>query len=321
MSWTIEEVVRSLTAEFAITGDENSVSLPMFDKSLGIGIGVDGAGALTLVLPGLENQTAFETKAMKFEPWCETTWVEQSEKLPRCAVLRCKLDRGDKQLEQLVVGVLLSLVDLQVRFNDAGHAIWALKELFGEGFKVSVQMSVIRGLIGELLVIYSADQPSRAVSAWHVDVDDRYDFSVNHSRIEVKTSISSVRQHRFTSRQLPPLHSIEVWVASVQLAEVAVGENIGSLFNLIAEKLPLEEARKLAEVVVETLGVPASAVVEPHFDLQSSLDSIRLFPANSVPTPVITPGTSGLEWTAYVDEADGIGLGQLNQLLNDGGTA
>jgi hypothetical protein len=304
-----------------ITGDENSVSLPIFDKSLGIGIGVDGAGALALVLPGLETQIAFETKAMKFEPWCETTWVEQSERLPRSAVLRCKIDLADKQLVQLVAGVLLSLVDLQVRFNDAGHAIWALKELFGEGFKVSVPMSVIRGLIGELLVIYGVDQPSRAVLAWHVDVDDRYDFSVHHSRIEVKTTISSVRQHRFTSRQLPALHGIEAWVASVQLAEVALGESIGSLFNLIADKLPLEDARKLAEVVVETLGVPASAVMEPHFDLQASLNSIRLFPAHAVPTPVITPGTSDLKWTAYVDEADGIGLGKLNQILNDGGTA
>lgn len=321
MNWTIEEVVNSLAADFAITGDENSVSLPIFDKSVGIGIGVDGAGALALVLPGLENQTAFETKALKFEPWCETTWVEQSEKLPRCAVLRCKFDLGDKQLVQLVAGVLLGLVDLQVRFNDAGHAIWALKELFGEGFKVSVPLSVIRGLIGELLVIYGADRASRAVSAWHVDADDRYDFSLNHSRIEVKTTISSVRQHRFTSRQLPPLHGIEAWVASVQLAEVAVGENIGSLFNLIADKLSLEEARKLAEVVVETLGVPASAVLEPHFDIVASLESIRMFPAEVVPTPVITPGTSDLKWTAYVDEAEGISLDKLNQILNDGGTA
>jgi hypothetical protein len=319
MIWTIEEVVSTLSGDLATPGDDKSVSLPIFDKKTGIGLGVDGAGALALVLPGIENQSAFETKAMKFDPWCETTWMEGGVELPRSAVLRCNLDRADKQVLRLVIGVLLSVVDLQVRFNNAGLAIWKLKELFGDGFKVSIQLSTIRGLIGELLLILGSRELVLAVSAWHIDADDRYDFSFNNTRVEVKTTSSSVRQHRFTSRQLPALHGIDAWVASVQLAEVAVGETIGGLFDRIANQLPMDSARKLSEVVIETLGVPASALSGPQFDLEASLRSILMVPGRLVPTPEAVPGTSDLKWSAYISDSDGLGLDKLNQLLTENG--
>jgi hypothetical protein len=301
--------------------DNASISLPIFDELTGIGVGVDGRGAVCLVLPGLENQSGFETQALAFDPWCETTWLEENKALPKSAVLRCIFDREDRQLLRLVSGVLLSLVDLQVRFNDAGNAIWALKELFGDGFKVSVQISVVRGLIGELLLIDAATAPKTAISCWHVDVDDRYDFSVNSSRIEVKTTTSAVRQHRFTSRQLPPIHGINVWVASVQLSEVAVGDTIGSLFDRIAGKVDRVSARKLLDVVVETLGLPPGAILEPQFDLASSVAGIRFFDGYKVPTPEASAGTSDIKWTAYLDEANGVGIEKLDQILNDGPAA
>lgn len=319
MSFTIDEILSALSGEIALHGDARSVSLPIFDEKTGIGVGLDGHGDVCLVLPGIESQSAFETTALTFDPWCETTWLEQNRSLPKCAVLRCKVDRNDNQLLRVVAGILHSLVDLQIRFNDAGEAILALKKLFGEGFRVSVQASVIRGLIGELLLIDSAKSPATAIAFWHLDVDDRYDFSVNSTRIEVKTTSSSVRQHRFTSRQLPPIHGVSVWVASVQLAEVAVGETLASLFDRIVSRVDAAAARKLLDVVLETLGLPPSALREPQFDFVSSAASIRLFDGYKVPTPESSPGTSDLKWTAYLDESNGVGLEMLDQILDDGG--
>jgi len=319
MIWTIDEVISALAVEFETPRDTRSISMPIYDSVTGIGIGIDGQGLVCLVLPGSENQVAFETKALKFDPWCDTTWLEKNKELPKCSVLRCRLDRSDTQLSRLVLGILLSLVDLQVRFKDAGHAILTLKELFGDGFKVTTPLSVVRGLIGELLIIEAAPDTKAAILAWHVDADDRYDFSINNTRVEVKTTVSSVRQHQFTSRQLPPLHGINVWIASVQLAEVSVGETLSGLFNRIVLRIDTKTARKLLDVVIETMGLPPGAVLEPQFDLLASIESISLYKASQIPTPVFTAGTSDIRWVAYLNQDSDFGIQNLNQILDIGG--
>lgn len=317
MIWVIDEIVASLSADLALPADFATVSLPFFDRETGTGIGVDNNGAVCLVLPGLEKQSAFETKALVFDPWCETKLLKEQTTLPKCAILRCKVDRTDKALLRVVVGILLSLVDLQVRFQDAGNAIWALKTLFSEGFESSVQINVVRGLIGELLLIDSSANPKSAISCWHIDFDDRYDYSINNARIEIKTTTSSVRQHRFTSRQLPPIHGVKLWVASVQLAEVAVGATVSSLFDRIVAKVDLVSAQKLLDVIVETIGLPPGAILEPQFDLDASAASIRLFVSDVIPTPAVSPGVSDLKWTAYLDELNGLAFSTFDQIVND----
>lgn len=305
MNWSIDEAVRALSAAPAADGHGGAVSLPLYDEVSGVGIGVDAHGAGTLVLPGQEAQVAFETTALKFDPWCDTTWVEGGVSLPKSAVLRCRFDRDDQHLLRLVAGLLISLVDLQSRFDDAGKAIWTLRHLFGEGFHNVADRSIVLGLLGELLVIRASPDPSAAVAAWHVDADDRYDFSAHSTRLEVKTTTGSVREHSFSSRQLPPLHGLDVWVASVQLAEVALGANVASIFADLAVLLPMELSRKLSDVIIETIGLPPAAVQSPHVDIQTSIAGILIFPAAVVPTPVAVQGSSDIRWTAHLDELDG----------------
>lgn len=305
MSWSIDDAARSLAAEPPEGSQEGAVSLPLYDRDRGIGIGVDGLGAGTLILPGQESLVAFETAALRFDPWCDTTWVEGCMALPKSAVLRCRFDRTDEHLVRLVASLLISLVDLQTRYDDAGKAIWTLREIFGEGFHAEPEQSAVLGLLGELLVIKAAPDPSVAIEAWHIDADDRYDFSAHAQRLEVKTTTAAVREHKFNSRQLPPLHGLDVWVASVQLAEVAVGTSVASLFAELAAQLPLELSRKLSDVIVETVGVPPAAVTSPKVDVQTSIAGIRIFPASAVPTPAAVPGSSDIRWTAYLDEQSG----------------
>lgn len=305
MNWNIDDAAVALAAQLPEGAQEGAVSLPLYDRASGIGIGVDGLGAGTLVLPGQESLVAFESAALKFDPWCDSTWVEGAMALPKSAVLRCRFNRDDEHLIRLVAGLLVSLVDLQTRYEDAGTAIWTLRELFGEGFHAEPEQSAVLGLLGELLVIKAAPDPATAIEAWHVDADDRYDFSAHAQRLEVKTTTSAVREHKFNSRQLPPLHGLDVWVASVQLAEVAVGASVASLFAELAAQLPLELSRKLSDVIVETVAMPPAAVITPQVDVQTSIAGIRIFPASTVPTPAAVPGSSDIRWTAYLDERNG----------------
>ena len=302
MSWSLEQIMQAVASPAPKGGDASSVSLSLFEVDARIGVGVDGQGWCTLVLPGQKAQVAFETSVLKFDPWCETKWIEGGRALSETAVLRCRFDRDDESLKRLVASVLISLVDLQQRFGDAGKAIWALRELFGNGSHGAPDKAVLRGLLGELLCIRASGDVALALRAWHVGPDDRYDFSAGSTRVEVKTTTSTVREHRFTSRQLPPLHGVHVWIASVQLAEVADGATIASIFADLAEKLPLDLARKLSDVIIETARLPPAALSVPVVDLDTSLNSIRIFFGEDIATPRLVPGSSDLSWTAYLEE-------------------
>jgi hypothetical protein len=293
----------------------DAVSIPNFDRVRGVGIGIDAEGCIALILPGEGSQTAFETLALKFDPWCDATLADGGEALQRCSILRCRVDLDDEPVSRLVIGLLLGIIDMQARFGEAGTAIWSLKGLFGDGFNVQTNANILRGLIGELLVIYAADDLGGAVNAWHINSDDRYDFSIDNRRLEVKTTKSAVREHRFNSRQLPPQANTKVWIASVKLAEVSVGESLSGLFDSIARRVTKAQAQKVAEIIAETTGLPPATILDPKFDLESSLNSLKIYQAESIPTPEMTAGTSDLKWTAFLSEDEGAPHQVLNEIL------
>jgi hypothetical protein len=107
------------------------------------------------------------------------------------------------------------------------------------------------------------------------------------------------------------MRGVDVWIASVQLAEVSRGASIASLFSEYANSLPEKLAKKLSDVIVETTGLPPAALTSPMIDIESAVSSVLLFPAAVVPTPSLVSGTSDLNWTAYLDDT----LGQSRDLL------
>lgn len=315
MNWTLDDIIIAISADSVDSSIESALALHLYSSELGIGVGVDPQGRAVLVLPGQSSLPAFETSALKFDPWCDTLWVEHGLTLPKCSVLRCRFDRDDTSLTRIVSGVLQSLIDLQLRFQDAGQAVWVMRNIFADGFRATPDRSTVLGLLGELTVLLNSPDIVAATQAWHVDKDDRYDFSWHSRRLEVKATTSALREHRFSSFQLPPLHGIEVWVASVQLAIVEVGLSAGELYERIADNLPLDLAHKVAAVITETVGLPPTLVTEPQLDLASSVAGIRLYPSVDVPTPMTVPDARDLRWTAFLDEAKGLPVGVLDDLL------
>jgi hypothetical protein len=124
-----------------------------------------------------------------------------------------------------------------------------------------------------------------------------------------------MREHQFNSRQLPALHGIEVWVASVQIAEVEVGTTIAEIFEELAADLPLDALKKLSSVIAKTAGLPPGLLQTPIFDLESTKRGVRLFVGDSVPTPLLVDGVSNLKWSALLPEESGQGVETLVDLL------
>lgn len=306
MTWHVEQVADAIGVEPRRPDRQNALTLPVFVEDQGIGVGVDGSGAAVLVLPSQESSIGFETKALKFAPWCDAEWLEQGRRLPKCAVLRCNFERDDAFVKNLVASIFVGLIDLQQRFGEAGRAILRLKALFGEGFGAGPDVAKIRGLLGELVVIEAAQDPVRAVEAWHIDTDSRYDFSVDSVRVEVKATTASVRQHHFTSRQLPPSPGVDVHIASVLLAEVSIGSSVADFCRGLEAALPAKLRRKVADIVVETVGLPPAAITYPKIDHAAATASIRTFAADEVPTPISVQGVVDLRWSALLRDDAGV---------------
>jgi len=133
--------------------------------------------------------------------------------------------------------------------------------------------------------------------------------------LEVKATSGVLREHHFTSRQLPAHHGIQVWVASVLVAEVEVGMTIADLFEQLATGLPTDLVTKLSTVIARTVGLPPGALKAPEFDLESTLQGVRIFKGEAIPTPLLVPGSSNLSWTALLQEAEGEGVECLAELL------
>ena len=315
MNWGIDSVVSAMSGQGPEDGSEDAILINAFDESAEIGVGIDSFGSAILLLPGQTTLPTFETKVLRFDPWCDAVAIGLELHLEKVAVLRCHFDRTNAALLQIVGGVFTSLIDLELRIGDAGQAILVMREIFSEGFEISQDRNVLLGLIGELSILAVAPNTELALKAWHGDDEDRYDFSWDSYRLEVKSTTSTVREHQFTSRQLPALHGIDVWVASVQIAEVEIGTTIAELFEQLAESLSIEGIKKLTEVIVKTTGLPPGLLTTPVFDLESTMRGVRLFPGGSVPTPLLVTGTSNLRWAALLMETQGRKIEAIIDLL------
>ena len=320
MNWDIDSVVSAITGQGPDDDREHAIAVSLFDEATGIGIGIDSLGSAILLLPGQPSLPTFHTKVLRFDPWCEAIAIGRDLDLDKVAVLRCHFDRTNSALLQIVGGVFASLIDLERRIGDAGHAILVLREIFAEGFEFEQDRNTLLGLIGELTVLAAAPNLELALRAWHTEGDDRYDFSWDSRRLEVKATTSTVREHQFTSRQLPALHGIEVWVASVQIAEVEVGTTIAKLFEELAADLSVDAVKKLSSVITQTAGLPPGLLQTPIFDLGSTKRGVRLFVDHNVPTPLLVHGASNLRWSALLQEENAQSIESLIEILPQKGS-
>jgi hypothetical protein len=140
-----------------------------------------------------------------------------------------------------------------------------------------------QGLWGELLLIDQAVNVELAVSAWHASTNDRYDFTLGHERIEVKTA-TGPRIHTFAHAQLASLSGLRVSIASFVLHPSSDGCTCADMVSRILLKLPVEGLRRsFVELVVKTVGVDWRYQSRFRFDKDHALQNLRFFDVDAVP--------------------------------------
>jgi hypothetical protein len=277
------------------------IHLRLFDMEKSIGIGVDGQGNTVLVLPGQREVPAFQTAFASYDPWAQLTVFETGKELHAISVLRCDIDLGDLDNVEAAAAVFLGMIDLQEKFGKTGKAIWQLKGLFENRLKFSVSDMAVTGLIGELLIVLASNDPNIASDYWHSNIDDKFDFSGEEFRLEVKSTTSYSRNHNFSSYQIPGNVPEKIFVASVQIIRIENGVSLADIVEKIENRVSDDAFQKIVENVNEVIGIPYQLVTDFQIDLPASISSINFYRGLDVPRPVTAEGIISMHWLASLD--------------------
>ncbi len=304
MNWETDEIQTLLCTERTLR--QGQITVLRLDDSTRVGVGHVSIDGLVLILPSQSGVSGFNDRHLKFMPEVDLE-TEKNNDVKDVALLQCAFgDSGGDEIPA-VSSVFSALIKQALHSYDksaAGKTIHALRRLFDNRLRAEVSKETEVGLLGELLLIACSGKPELLVESWHTANSDPYDFSMDSERMEVKATTSGIRQHSFSSSQLPPQDGVSVVVSSICLVSVAKGETVASLYRKIESQLSSDPLReRFTTVCLDVLGVPAEVVGNIQIDEASSRTNIKLYTSDDVPCPILVPGVENCRWTALLSDS------------------
>lgn len=165
----------------------------------------------------------------------------------------------------------------------------------------------VSGLWAELFIILKCGNPEQAMSLWHEDQFDRFDFSSSTIHIEVKSTVRGLRAHEFALEQLQPPVQGEGFVISLLLQPLSGGSGILDIAReieaMVAGHPRLKQ--KLWENVAKALGVDFSDQLDKCFDQAYAERCLVVYAMNDIPRPE-TPSDPRVTALRFVSDLTGV---------------
>jgi hypothetical protein len=314
MIWSLEEIKSAISSQSGEI-DMNKFNISLFNPDMKIGIGTQGPKKVIFIAPSQNQVSARETKNVIYNPNLNFTWEERGTTLESLSMLICEVDKSDSQILDAVSAVFFGLLELVSQNKEIGLIILELIDLFDSGFRYRPTDSAVIGLMGELVLINSSNEMNSFIDSWHVKPNSNYDFSVHNRRVEVKTSTGTKRIHNFSSTQLPIKDDQELRFVSINLPQVSVGKSLAQLYSSMCKEIDPEKIDKLYTLICKTLKLPPELVIQPQFDLDSALNSLKYYLPEQIPTPEKVSGVVTMHWSAELTETEGSNCGKLVEWL------
>ena len=145
-----------------------------------------------------------------------------------------------------------------------------------------------QGLWAELLVIEQSTQPEILVNAWHSSPTAKYDFTMGKDKIEVKSTSSEERIHKFALDQLNPSPNSNLLIASTVVREsgpAAEGVSVKGLYNKIRERVNAVDCQlRLFTIIAETIGNDIAKLESIYYDYTTATDFLEFYDYHEVPS-------------------------------------
>ena len=239
-----------------------------------------------LLLPPT-NRAATDSISLKhlgvrFNVACEVT---QNGRTSSEIIVIIRLTSPTDDLISIFCEVLAILLNELENFDSThvGDVVDSLIELFNS--EDDLDSSTIIGLWGELLLIYSARDPDLVGSAWHANPSDRFDYSRDFLRIEVK-STQGQRRHSFSLPQVQTNASHKIAIASLVLVPSTDGISVFELLEVTESRISDPQVKKhIRNTAFRILGSLNDKNQSIFFDPVSSKDNFRFFDAVDIPKP------------------------------------
>jgi len=170
------------------------------------------------------------------------------------------------------------------------------------------------GLYGEMLFILNSSNPDVVVQAWRSRADDRFDFSIDSVRLEVKVTARRTRVHSFSLEQCLPVPGANAVIASMFVETSGGGKSLRDLTQLLFARLTTAEARlRVQQIVADTLGSALFASLDARFDDLLATNSLRIFDAAGIPAirSAVPPQVSAVKFQSDLTEVPALDLAEL----------
>lgn len=240
-----------------------------------------------------------ENLAVLFDLRCQVSSPNAPTKSGTFTVLKCVA--ADLMVRRYFLSLLKLIAAAIGRGGDrskVARVIENLVELFRS--LSSTPKKDIQGLWGEMLLIDQAKDAVVLASAWRCQTGDCYDFNNGDERIEVKTTSTRFRQHRFSYEQLCPPGGTRLIVASIMVQRSGAGLSVFDLLDAIHAKIKHPQLHlRMARQIHETLGKAWQSAKEVRFDHEAAVESLRYFDGAQIPR-VPAPLPDGVSQVSFV---------------------
>jgi len=291
-------MISSLYKEFnALRSQIGSISHTYLSKSVSlendIRIGIDQECSPVILIPekklNVDNWNKVNHKLkyleLMFHQLCQLSDFESGTVLKEKYTIICLSNASE-----IMIKYFLEIMELLIAELNKDFSILTLNRVIGNLIKLfsqpsQIDESSIIGLWGELLFILESEDIANSVAAWHNEKTNLFDFTFNDHNLEVKTTTGSHRLHTFNNNQIKEYKRLRVQICSIQTEKATLGRSIQDLWEEISRSnIDVSLKEKCSQILIETIGLNASALSYPKFDYNLGVSTLKFFASEAIPS-------------------------------------
>jgi hypothetical protein len=281
----------------------------------------NSVGGFGFLITGTMSKLDSDYKNIVSE-WKNKLTSKTGQTLNRCLIIESK-DSIDSKLFCSAISSLFEVQNSQHLFkiNEIEDALKKIEEIT---LRENDEFNQVVGVWGELFLLNELikltkrdDDKLVIIESWEgVETRTKIDFNFKSkkTKIEVKTTTESVRNHHFNGLdQVSKGLTWNGYLASFCINPDEGGLSCNDLVNSIKESIPIIFLPYL-ESKLKHRGVSCNNT--KHKFVINSSKKLEFFDFSQVPKPTIEDGVGKIEWNAILDNKQFLNIDDTNDLLN-----